>query len=253
MANRAYLLNTSILTSDPQALRLGLSHGNEYVEIADAAYRIPLPWLCCFRGAPLYKVSVPIEPKSVEDQPTPLIIELPCIDVATAQQNLRASLHIFQEVAGDAATGEGYWRHACDGLADLPLPYLTLNPIEVLFMSDPVEEALNLATCIRSTSPPISLLNALSKPWDGFVAFSAEDFYSRPMSELDHKARLQSSRALAAAYLDRDRRFWHRTTASVANVPSESETFSPPPAGLIVPVGQKKNVLLERRPWWRVW
>ena len=54
MANRAYLLNTQFAISDPQLLQKKLSEpGNDYAEVAEAAYKIPIPWLCCFRQADL--------------------------------------------------------------------------------------------------------------------------------------------------------------------------------------------------------
>jgi hypothetical protein len=249
MANRAYLLNIPIVTSDPYALQAGLSQCNEYVEIADASYRIPLPWLCCFNGAPLYSVSVPTEPQS-EDCPNPLVIELPCIDVVTAQQNLHASLSVFQEFAGDAATGEGYWKHACEGLMDLPLSYLTLNPIDVLFMEDPSDVAMKLAACFRSSQPDISLLKSLAKPWDGFTAYSASDFYSLPFEKLDHKARLESSRALDAAYLGKDSRYWHRSTTSQVAAPDVAKKPEGEFPTTIAPLEETGQKL---RPWWKIW
>lgn len=254
MANRSYLLNTDILTSDPQVLQVGLSRGSEYVEIAEAAYRIPLPWLCCFRNVPLYKVSVPMEAGFTDGQAEPFVIELPCVEVATAKRNLELSLSIFQEVAGDPGMGEDYWKLACDGLADLPLPYLTLNPIEVLFMGDPTEESVAFAACIRSPSPPISLMKRISGFKDGFSAFSAKDFYSLPLAELDHQARLSCSRSLDSGYLGRDHRYWHRSTPSPTPSTSDSmpeskvvaESFRLAPSAVDVPL---KPDLMSNEPF----
>jgi hypothetical protein len=253
MANRAYLLNTDILTSDPQVLQAGLSRGNEYVEIAEAAYRIPLPWLCCFRNAPLYNVSVSMESDLIDGQAEPFVIELPCVEVATAKHNLELSLSIFQEVAGDPNVGEDYWKLACDGLADLPLPYLTLNPIDVLFMGDHAEESAALAACIRSPLPSASLMKRISGFEEGFSAFSAKDFYSRPLKELDHQARLSCSRALDSGYLGRDHRYWHRSTPS----PTPSTSYSAPEVKIVAessrlaPPMEPANV--GSRPWWKFW
>ena len=253
MANRAYLLNTDILTSDPQVLRAGLSRGSEYLEIAEAAYRIPLPWLCCFRNVPLHKVSVSMEADSIGAQAEPFVIELPCVEVATAKRNLELSLSIFQEVAGDPSTGEDYWKLACDAFADMPLLYLTLNPIEVLFMSDAAEESAAFATCIRSPSPPVSLMKRISGFEDGFSAFSAKDFYSRPLKELDHQARLSCSRALDSGYLGRDHGYWHRATPT----PAPSTSDSAPEAKIVAesvrldPPMEPSTV--ESPPWWKFW
>ena len=246
MANRAYLLNTPTLTGDPNFLQEALRQGPQanYAEIAEVSYRVSLPWLCCFRGAQLTEVHVPLEYWGDQKGPDELVVYLPCIDVITAQHNLSASLETFQEVAGDAVIGEGYWLRACNGLAELPLPYLAMNPIEVLLMGEISEVADKFSACFKSQSPPLELLKYWSGYHEGFLPFSAEDFYSKSPAELNHAARLDSSCALDAGYLGGNF-FWHRFKpddkgASQVDV-SVSET------------ARGDGVAIRKRPWWRLW
>ncbi len=59
MANRAYLLNTRTLSNDCFALR-AKAEGPErqMIEVAQAAHRIPVPWLCLFRAQDLRPFSI---------------------------------------------------------------------------------------------------------------------------------------------------------------------------------------------------
>lgn len=238
MANRSYIWNTATPDANPWNHLDGLNQGIEFVEIADASNRIPVPWLCCFRGAELDKVSIPLEPHDNGFEPEPLIFELPWIEVSTAQKNLQGSLHIFQELTGDLLLGEGYWDYACRGLVDFPLPYLVLNPIDVFFMNDPLEEAEKFARCLREPSGSMELIKHLSFFNEYFPAFPAHDFYTLPFSELNHQARLESSRALDAAYLGKNNWYWHRAI-------EQKHTPPEPPV--------QNKVTREKKQWWRLW
>jgi hypothetical protein len=245
MSNRSYLLNTPSLTGDPYFLQEALAQGPKanYAEIAEVSYRVSLPWLCCFRGAQLTEVHVPLEYWGEQQEPDELVVYLPSIDVHTARHNLSASLDIFQEMAGDAVIGKGYWQCACDGLAELPLPYLAMNPIEVLLMEDVSEVADKFSACFKSQSPSLDLLKYWSGYHEGFLPFSAEDFYSKPVAELNHAARLESSRALDAGYLRGDFS-WHRF--------KPNEDASQVDASVSA-TARSDGVALGKRPWWRLW
>lgn len=246
MANRAYLLNTPILTGDPYFLQEALLQGPQanYAEIAALSYRVSLPWLCCFRGAQLTEVHVQLEYWWEKNGPDELVVYLPCIDVTTARNNLSASLEIFQEMAGDAVVGEDYWQRACNGLAELPLPYLAMDPIEVLLMGEISDVADRFSACFKSQLPPLELLKYWSGYHDGYLPFSAEDFYSKPLAELNHAARLDSSRALDTGYLGGDF-FWH---SFIPDDKGESQVDVS-----VSEAVKEDGVALRKRPWWRLW
>ncbi len=250
MANNTYILNTPILAGDPFFLHEALKKGPEFdfAEIAVVSYRVSLPWLCCFRGAQLTEVRVPLEYSGERTGPDEMVVWLPCMDVATARTNLNNSLEIFQEMAGDADVGKGYWQHACAGLAELPLPYLAMDPIEVILGGEHNEEATKLALCFKSDSPPLELLKHCSGYNDGFPPFSAEDFYGTSGAKLDHVARAHSSRALDAGLMA-GHFYWHRFKP-------DDKGASPVDVGISEAAKTDDPSLKKgpwRRPWWRTW
>lgn len=148
MSNRTYLYNLSKAISDPDLLYKNLSErGNSFVEIGEAAYRLPLPWLCCFNKNDFQRVKVPLEERyeNAELQPANSIeLSLPCTSVADAIKNLSSARPLFERLADNAKIGVGFWQDALERLHSLPLPYVAMNPIEVLFMDDPVKESKRL-------------------------------------------------------------------------------------------------------------
>lgn len=230
MANRAALLNTSLLSSDPdQLLHPSGQDGLQVLFVAESANRVPVPWLACFRSEDLRPVSVTLGLFGGGSQTLPL--QLPCTSVATAQQRLQEALPLFTAVVGDASLAEGYWRRACEGLAKLPLPYLTLNPIEVLVMNDFEEEAEGLVHSLSGGPDALTWLRRLSFFETGFAPYSAEAYYGETPEELDHMARLGNSAALDAGYIP----------------PMPIQPRPPgPPAGPTAPARAAK-------PWWKFW
>lgn len=248
MANRAYLLNVPTLTGDPYLLQERLSQGPaaHYAEIAEVSNRIPLPWLCCFRGAKLTEVHGPSEFLGEEAESDEFIVTLPCIEVAAARKNVHAGLETFQQMAGDAMIGEGYWRRACAGLEGLALPYLAMDPLEVLLQREDANAAAQLSACFKPPWPSLEVLKSWSGYRDGFAPFRAEDFYSRPVAELDHVARLESSRALDAGYLGQHC-FWHRHTPTAQGGQSVNADAA------AATQNEAESATGRPRPWWRIW
>ena len=80
MANRGYLLNTSILTSDFYELaRRRNEPGVQCEGVAESAYRIPIPWSCCFQPEDLRPVTMEYEEDdSQPPEGCPAQIALPC-------------------------------------------------------------------------------------------------------------------------------------------------------------------------------
>lgn len=231
MANRAALLNTDLPSSDiVQLLDPSGEGGPQVFCVAESANRLPVPWLACFRSEDLRPVSVPVQSFSGETQA--LSLQLPCTTVAMAQQRLQESLPLFTALVGDTALAEGYWRRACDGLARLPLPYLTLDPIEVLLLNDVEEEAEGLVQVLEGGAGALPWLQRLSFFEPGFAPYSAEAYYGEAAEELDHMARLGNSAALDPGY-----------------IPPMAVTARPRPSPAQAPA-QSAPVA---RPWWKFW
>lgn len=230
MSNRALLLNTEILTSDPQELeRARLARGASYVEIGEAANRIPVPWLACFRTHDLRFVE--LKRATGPSQYELLSLSLPCTSVAAARENLSASLPLYVAIVGDARIAEAYWKYALAGLAELPLPYLTMDPVEVLELNDPSDEATVLATCLSGTPEAIPLVKRLAFIDDGYAPYTFDEFFDGPPEALNHVARVGNSAALDPGYSDPAHRLWYRPESPAASAPAQP----------------------QRRPWWKRW
>jgi hypothetical protein len=232
MSNRAVLINAEILTNDPQELEHArLTQGASYVEIGEAANRIPVPWLCCFRTLDLRRVELKraIGPGRYEI----MSLSLPCTSVASARENLSASLPLYVAIAGDTHIGEEYWKFALAGLADLPFEYLTMNPVEVLQLNEPSDEAAALATSLNGTAEAIASMKQLAFIEDGYAPYSFDDFFRGPREALVDDVRINNSAALDPGYHGDEYRIWYRPEliATAAPVPNQP----------------------RRSPWWKPW
>ncbi len=173
MSNRALLLNTAFLTSDPYLLDTKLSEpGMDFVEVAEAAYRIPVPWLLCFRPEDIRPVSVPLEDERTQE------VGLPCTSVKQALGKMERSLSIFESIAGNSKIAQMFWQNAMFYLQALPLPYLTLNPIEVMFMMDPLPYAQLMRIAMSGDSAATDALIDLSCYEKGIQPFAPDVLYA---------------------------------------------------------------------------
>lgn len=174
MANRALLLNTSVLTSNPFSLARDADQpGNSYAEVAEAVYAIPVPWFFCFTEDDIQMVTVEFDEDEDEDEEA-IEVGLPCTTVAKAIDNLAQALPHFEAIAGDQALGKAYWQSAMDALKALPLPYLTMNPLEVMFMGDPLDYADEMAQAFAGDAAAIAQIKNLAGYTDGIAPYQPE-------------------------------------------------------------------------------
>jgi len=209
MANRTYLLNTAFPTSDPDLLEAKLSEpGNDFVEVAEAAYKIPVPWLLCFQPEDIRPVRIPVEEgedfESGDAAAGGVEVGLPCTSVKRALKNMEQALPVFESIAGDAKLGKMFWQVAMSHLQGLPLPHLTMNPIEVMFMDDPIPYAQLIRAAIGGGKTAIEGLIDLSCYEKGVLPYPPDVLYA--VTGRDHnEARMQNSVALDIGYAN----FWH--------------------------------------------
>lgn len=159
MANRAYLLNTSILTSDTAVLEAELDDegGSLYTPVAEAAYKIPVPWVRCLRPEDLQTVMVEL------DEPGSFFKALlPCTTVPQAIDNLQRSVPIFIQLAGDDKIGRAFLERAVEEVRALPLPYITMSVLEVVFGNIPDDYIADLVTALGDDARAIDCLKSLS-------------------------------------------------------------------------------------------
>jgi hypothetical protein len=98
--------------------------------VAEAAYRLPLIWLCCFRQSDLLPgVVIYQNPDGTERRRE---IQLPCASREIALENIKQSFPVIEAIIGDAALAREYWQDALLGIRCLRLPYLTMYVDEIV-------------------------------------------------------------------------------------------------------------------------
>ena len=225
MANRAFLLNTSFLTSDPYLLDAKLKEpGMDFVEVAEAAYKIPVPWLLCFKPEDIRPVSVRFEEEDDEDEddedneadeadnePSARTVEvgLPCTSVKQALQNMEQARPIFEAIVGDSKLARTFWQNAMSYLQVMPLPYLTVNPLEVMFMTDPLPYAQQMRIALGGGKAAVDSLVDLSCYEKGVRPLPLDVLYAVPGGDRNDP-RLQNCVALDIGYGND----WHNCAAS---------------------------------------
>ncbi|WP_269629840.1 hypothetical protein [Pelomonas sp. BJYL3] len=200
MANRACLINADMPGVPPQLHPPGAgSEPSQALRVAEAANRLPLPWLLCFRPEDLLPAVVRLQ--NGPEQFSTVALNLPCTSVAAARERLQQALPIYVALTGDAALAKSYWRRACEGLNDLPHPWLTMDPIEVLCLNDFDEDARTLAESLGGDASALPDLKWLSGYDDGFAPYGAAAYFDGDPGALDHVARLGNSAALDPGYV----------------------------------------------------
>jgi hypothetical protein len=216
MANRAFLLNTSFLTSDPYLLEAKLKEpGMDFVEVAEAAYKIPIPWLLCFRPEDIRLVTVQLEEEDEDDddedfdengnddhEPSASRVEvgLPCTSVKQALQNMEQARPMFEAIVGDSKLARTFWQNAMTYLQSMPLAYLTMNPLEVMFMTDPLPYAQQLRAALGGGKAAVEALMDLSCYEKGVRPFPLDVLYAVPGGSDRNDPRLQNCVALDIGY-----------------------------------------------------
>jgi hypothetical protein len=168
LGNRAYLVNTSWLTSDPSELeRRGRETGHVYGEIASSNNRLLIPWFCCFRKGDLRSV-----------QYDSIRLQLPCTKVEQAVRNMEQALPIFEAITRNRKIARAYWALSCTLLGRLPLPFLMMNPLEVLFSDDPAPLSAALVGSLSGDLSAVPHLKALSNYDDEVSPYPLDVLYS---------------------------------------------------------------------------
>ena len=231
MSNRSLLINSPQCTSDPRELeRARAVDGVSYLEIAEAANRVPLPWLLCFGREDLRPVNTRF--RTGPSEYLELQLSIPVSTVSAAQARLQASLPLLEEIAGDALIAHAYWQAALTGLAQLPFAYLTIDPLEVLAMNDLTAQARDFVHCFDEAHEDRRLLlKRFANFEDGFLPYSLEDLYHKAPEELEHEARAGNAAALDAGIGSAAHWRWLRPEATPVQGPRPGTP----------------------KPWWKFW
>jgi len=173
MANRAYLLNTPFLTSDRALLQQRLAEpGQDFLEVDGPGYQLPIPWLCCFRACDLKPVV--IHGEDMEGNPVDFTLRLPSTALGQAVRNLEESLPLLEQITGETQLAQRYWADALAWLRQLPLPWLALDPAEILTMMDPESGQEDLVRALAGDAGAIPYLKDFAGYEDGALPYAPD-------------------------------------------------------------------------------
>jgi len=137
MSNRTSLISTTLDDGDPALYRESSDRDvtrQDFVCIGEAANRLPVPWLCCFREQDLRPYRYRYDPATEgTDDDSMLNVLVPVTTLAQALENLEQSRPVFDELCqGDVALADEFWRYALRSIASAPMPFLTIELVEVI-------------------------------------------------------------------------------------------------------------------------
>ncbi len=166
MANRSTLLNTPSLEGDTSALE------GDWLVVAAAAWRVPLPWLCMFGPTDLRPCTM--TSRTSVDRTSDVEMKFEFLNPAASVESAKARLHAargwLEALAGDLAFGRACWSAAMAGLESLPHAFLTIDASEILMMDHLRTMTADYALAFGGTAPSLALRKKLSGYRDGFVA-----------------------------------------------------------------------------------
>jgi hypothetical protein len=167
MSQRHYLLNTSVLSSDSAELASGT-----VVEVAEANYVIPLPWILMFQRSDL-------RPSRIMSYDEPIDTMIPCITLLMAINCLRESFPLFEDLTGERHYAHHYWKHALNDLGRLKLPYLTLNVDEIFLNMETDEFTTTFKAALgRDASALATMKKYFFNYHDGVLPYDRQEFHN---------------------------------------------------------------------------
>jgi hypothetical protein len=186
MANCARLLNTDAPIDDLSTL---VDHEGRpapaYLETIGPGYRLPIPWLCCFRPDDMRPVIVQTE--NDDGEVHHFSLNLPCTTVEKAIKNLEQTLPLFEKIIGDKRLAILFWENAMSYLRGLPLAYLTLDPLEIVMFTDPETELEDLIDALEGSDSAIPYLKDYAAYNDGIPPYPPEVLLAAPLPDYDEQ------------------------------------------------------------------
>lgn len=236
MANNAYLINSVICSNSIVELK---EKDDKFEILATGSNRIPVPWFFGFDQDDLKPAEFNYEKDDGEK--VSFKFQAPCAAKEKVLSNIVARKELFIEFCGDEELGEEYWRKAVSDLENLEHPFISLHPLEVLYLNDPEEEAIEFNKSFTGTSQSFSSIELLSFYQKGHLPYGLVEFYANPYLSDENKRK--NSAALDMGIKGVDTSSWVKP--KVAEVQPEKDVATKPAKG--------KVVKQTKKPWWKIW
>lgn len=230
MANRAYFINSSICSNSIEELQ---EKDPTFNVVATGSNRIPVPWFFGFDQADLMPAEFNYE--TYDGEQRSLKFQAPCARTEKVLSNLIARKSLFIEFCEDEALGTEYWAKAVADIQSVALPYLSLHPLEVLFLNNPEEEAIEFNKSFTGTCASFPSIELLSFYQKGHLPYSLIEFYANP--SLQDEQKRKNSAAFDMGIQGVDTSSWVPKNVAVA---------------VADPMQQSQHAQ-TKKPWWKIW
>ncbi|AXQ30069.1 hypothetical protein D0B54_15935 [Solimonas sp. K1W22B-7] len=190
MSNRSYLINSSFETSSPdERFRSEEEPGRVWGEVAEGSNRLPIPRFLCFRQSDLRPATWNGDMQR----------QLPCTTLEQAVRNFEQARPVYEAIAGDAGLARPYWDLVLALLRRLPLPYLSMDPVEWLILGDVEAGAARLVQALAGDLSAVPHIKAMSEYEEGARPYPLDVLYSVPSGKSD-RARIWNASVLDGGF-----------------------------------------------------
>lgn len=236
MANNAYLINTVIFSSSIDEI---MEKDDKYKILATGSNRIPVPWFFGFDKDDLKPAEYNYH--DYYGEKVSFKYQAPCASKEKVLSNIVARKELFIEFCGDKALGEEYWEKAVSDLQNLEHPFIFLHPLEVLFLNNPEEEAIEFNKSFTATSHSFASIELLSFYQKGHLPYGLVEFYANPYLSDDNKRK--NAAALDMGINGVDISSWVKPTATDTQ-PEQADSSKS---------NEEPKKEQNKKPWWKIW
>jgi hypothetical protein len=175
--------------------------------VAEVPDRLPLPWLFAFTADDLRLVDARYQAGPAAWDRRPLWVAV--ASVASALDHFLRQREALIRLVGDRRIAQAYLELACDGFSALPLPYVALDPLEVVDLQDAQAPSPVLPRALGPGPAAAAQRLRLSGFRRGVTPYAAQALYGSPPEALTHRWRLENAVAMDPGFLPRSQ--WRPT------------------------------------------
>ena len=223
MSNNAYLFNLPEKNNDFLNEK---NRPKEYIYLGTGSNKIHIPWFFCFDESDLMPVNYTYESSSWEE--TTIKIMTPCTTVEKARNNLVNSLNLMQKNCEDDTLGKEYWEKSVSLFNDFPYEFITLYPVEVLFL-EKLEISINeFNKCFSRCYKSFEYIKKFASYNNETLPYSVVELYTNP--SLPDPRKTANSVAMDINFANVEHRTW---------IKPKQETAT--------------SLNTTTHPWWQFW
>jgi hypothetical protein len=160
------------------------------VQIVEAPYRIPLSWLFAIDIQHLCLIKVKYLDASSQHLSIFHVLA-PVLSVEEAISIFLSRHDLFLQTLNDLEIAEGYFQYMLHELRSLDLPYLAMDPHEIIESEDEKKPSDELSDALKQSD--LELQMSLCGFTKGVLPYSVSDLYKKRPEELPDSVRMENA------------------------------------------------------------